>query len=151
MQGRLNHANTQWTGHNAACKDSTGILTSTHVDAEVMPVIAVLFYMQTQSGSLTTKEKEMQPVNYSILLLLSTLTQTSLWKKKNRTREYFSVTVRCCQTYMFHFGLQCKTFGTRSGCQVPHYVFEGLRFPGSTFTTSEQKQFDKALVVLLLP
>lgn len=37
----------QRTGHNLACKDSTGVLTSSHVDAEVMPVVAVLFYMQT--------------------------------------------------------------------------------------------------------
>lgn len=46
---------------------------------------------------------------------------------------------------MFHFRLQCKTFGTWSGCQVSHDVFEGLRFPRSTFTTSETKKKKKKI------
>lgn len=46
---------------------------------------------------------------------------------------------------MFHFGLQCKTFGAWSGCQVSHDVFEGLCFSWSTFTTGETKKEKKEI------
>lgn len=95
----------------------------------------------------------MQPVYHSILVTSSLIHSnieitmelffTMKKKHQDRKRGYYSVTVKCSQTYMFHFGLQCKTFRTWSGCQVSHYVFEGLWFPRSTFTTSEKKKSTK--------
>lgn len=95
-------------------------------------------YMQTHSGSFWLLQK-------CILSNIEITMELFFMKKKHqhRKREYYSVTVKCSQTYMFHFGLQCKTFRTWSGCQVSHYVFEGLWFPRSTFTTSEKKKSTK--------